>query len=194
MVFQKSPVVRSREFFCFLENRPYLKDMTPPPRPLSPTRKATSIPSRRPPLRRRKLRLWMRPYSVPGFWRMIDDGEKRPTLPPPHLFDLWITILASRNIPYLLTGRGNKLPCRFARPARTPTRSGWEAVLPKAESHACLSSPPRTTTRTGYCQCCFCSSSGMASGCIGDFWPIFPDCRICHLKSGRGSAHWMFFA
>ncbi|MBP8913892.1 MAG: rhomboid family intramembrane serine protease, partial [Bilophila sp.] len=109
MVFQKSPVVRSRGFFCFLKNRPYLKDMTPPPRHLSPTRQATSTPSRRPPLRRRKLRLWMRPYSVPRFWRTINDGEKRPTLPPPHLFDLWITILASRNIPYLLTGRGNKL-------------------------------------------------------------------------------------
>ena len=173
MVFQKSPVVRSRGFFCFLENRPYLKDMTPPPRHLSPTRQATT-PSRRPPLRRRKLRLWMRPYSVPRFWRMIDDGEKRPTLPPPHLFDLWITILASRNIPYLLTGRGNKL--RLYVPALS------------------TSSPPRTTTRTGRCQCCFCSSSGMASGCIGDFWPIFPACRICHLKNGRGSAHWMFFA
>ena len=129
MVFQKSPVVRSRGFFCFLENRPYLKDMTPPPRPLSPTRKATSIPSRRPPLRRRKLRLWMRPYSVPRFWRMIDDGEKRPTLPPPHLFDLWITILASRNIPYMLTGRGNKLRLYVPALLERQARSELEAVL-----------------------------------------------------------------
>lgn len=103
--------------------------MTPPPRPLSPTRKATSIPSRRPPLRRRKLRLWMRPYSVPRFWRMIDDGEKRPTLPPPHLFDLWITILASRNIPYLLTGRGNKLRLYVPALLERQARSELEAVL-----------------------------------------------------------------
>ena len=128
MVFQKSPVVRSRGFFCFLENRPYLKDMTPPPRHLSPTRQATT-PSRRPPLRRRKLRLWMRPYSVPRFWRMIDDGEKRPTLPPPHLFDLWITILASRNIPYLLTGRGNKLRLYVPALLERQARSELEAVL-----------------------------------------------------------------
>ena len=129
MVFQKSPVVRSRGFFCFLKNRPYLKDMTPPPRHLSPTRQATSTPSRRPPLRRRKLRLWMRPYSVPRFWRMIDDGEKRPTLPPPHLFDLWITILASRNIPYLLTGRGNKLRLYVPALLERQARSELEAVL-----------------------------------------------------------------
>lgn len=128
MVFQKSPVVRSRGFFCFLKNRPYLKDMTPPPRHLSPTRQATT-PSRRPPLRRRKLRLWMRPYSVPRFWRMINDGEKRPTLPPPHLFDLWITILASRNIPYLLTGRGNKLRLYVPALLERQARSELEAVL-----------------------------------------------------------------
>ena len=128
MVFQKSPVVRSRGFFCFLKNRPYLKDMTPPPRHLSPTRQATT-PSRRPPLRRRKLRLWMRPYSVPRFWRMIDDGEKRPTLPPPHLFDLWITILASRHIPYLLTRRGNKLRLYVPALLERQARSELEAVL-----------------------------------------------------------------
>ncbi|MFQ9491056.1 MAG: rhomboid family intramembrane serine protease [Bilophila wadsworthia] len=102
--------------------------MTPPPRHLSPTRQATP-PSRRPPLRRRKLRLWMRPYSVPRFWRMIDDGEKRPTLPPPHLFDLWITILASRNIPYLLTGRGNKLRLYVPALLERQARSELEAVL-----------------------------------------------------------------
>ncbi|MFR4119364.1 MAG: rhomboid family intramembrane serine protease [Bilophila wadsworthia] len=102
--------------------------MTPPPRHLSPTRQATT-PSRRPPLRRRKLRLWMRPYSVPRFWRMIDDGEKRPTLPPPHLFDLWITILASRNIPYLLTGRGNKLRLYVPALLERQARSELEAVL-----------------------------------------------------------------
>ena len=71
----------------------------------------------------------MRPYSVPRFWRMIDDGEKRPTLPPPHLFDLWITILASRNIPYLLTGRGNKLRLYVPALLERQARSELEAVL-----------------------------------------------------------------
>lgn len=71
----------------------------------------------------------MRPYSVPRFWRIIDDGEKRPTLPPPHLFDLWITILASRNIPYLLTGRGNKLRLYVPALLERQARSELEAVL-----------------------------------------------------------------
>ena len=71
----------------------------------------------------------MRPYSVPRFWRMIDEGEKRPTLPPPHLFDLWITILASRNIPYLLTGRGNKLRLYVPALLERQARSELEAVL-----------------------------------------------------------------
>ena len=146
MVFQKSPVVRSRGFFCFLENRPYLKDMTPPPRPLSPTRKATSIPSRRPPLRRRKLRLWMRPYSVPRFWRMIDDGEKRPTLPPPHLFDLHNTRLPEHPVPAYRTRQ--QAPPVCPRPARTPSpfRAGGRTGR-KPKATPCLYRAPHAQQR-----------------------------------------------
>lgn len=103
--------------------------MTPPPRPLASARQTPSVPLRRPPLRRRKARLWARPCTVPRFWRMIDDGEKRPALPPPHLFDLWITILASRSIPYLLAGRGNKLRLYVPALLERQARSELEAVL-----------------------------------------------------------------
>lgn len=103
--------------------------MTPPPRPLASARQTPPVPLRRPPLRRRKARLWARPYTVPRFWRMIDDGEKRPALPPPHLFDLWITILASRSIPYLLAGRGNKLRLYVPALLERQARSELEAVL-----------------------------------------------------------------
>ncbi len=109
--------------------------MTPPRTPLprvsTALRPSASAPSRRPP-RRRKARLWVRPNSVPFFWRMIDDGEKRPSLPPPHLFDLWITVLASRGIPYQLTGRGNKL--RLYAPALLERQARAELEAMRAES------------------------------------------------------------
>lgn len=78
-----------------------------PPRPL-PVRPASPA-VRRPPVRRRKARLWARPANVPRTWRTVDDGAVWKPLPPPHVFDLWITVLSSRGIPYRLTGRGNKL-------------------------------------------------------------------------------------
>ncbi len=109
--------------------------MTPPRTPFSRVstalRPTASAPARRPP-RRRKARLRVRPNSVPLFWRMIDDGEKRPTLPPPHLFDLWITVLASRGIPYQLAGRGNKL--RLYVPALLERQARAELEAMRAES------------------------------------------------------------
>ena len=148
MVFQKSPVVRSRGFFCFLENRPYLKDMTPPPRPLSPTRKATSIPSRRPPLRRRKLRLWMRPYSVPRFWRMIRRRGKTaypPSSVPVRSLD-HNTRLPEHPVPAYRTRQ--QAPPVCPRPARTPSpfRAGGRTSR-KPKATPCLYRAPHAQQR-----------------------------------------------
>ena len=81
-----------------------------PPRPFRPLPvRALSGPSaapRRTP-RRSRTRLRPRPAGAPLYWRMVDDGAA--PLPPPHLFDLWITALASRGIPYRTAGRGTKM-------------------------------------------------------------------------------------
>ena len=104
--------------------------MTPP---RTPALRAVPppVPARRP-QRRRRTRLRVRPNSVPFFWRMVDEGEKRPAPPPHHLFDLWLTALASRGIPYLSAGRGNRL--RLYVPALLERQARAELEAMRAES------------------------------------------------------------
>ena len=71
----------------------------------------------------------MRPLQRPPF---LEDNRRRRKAAysaPSALFDLWITILASRNIPYLLTGRGNKLRLYVPALLERQARSELEAVL-----------------------------------------------------------------
>ncbi len=46
-----------------------------------------------------------RPAGIPRLWRQVDDGQKRPAPPTVPLVEQWLTVLASRNIPYRTGGR-----------------------------------------------------------------------------------------
>lgn len=93
-------------------------------RPLTQTRsRPDPFRSARSSRTRRKRPLYPRPAGVSRYWRLVNDGQSRREVPPPHLFDLWITILASRGLPYRLAGRGNRLrlyvPALLEKLART---------------------------------------------------------------------------
>ncbi|MEG2139495.1 MAG: rhomboid family intramembrane serine protease [Bilophila sp.] len=81
---------------------------------------------------RRKHPFYPRPI-LSRYWRLVDDGQARRVVPPPHLFDLWITILAARRLPYRLAGRGNRL--RLYVPALLETLARAELAAVAAETH-----------------------------------------------------------
>ncbi len=83
--------------------------MTPPARPSASSRPRPPVSPKRAARRSPRTRFRLRPQNVPPYWRLVDDGEKRPSLPSWPLVDLWVTVLASRGIPCLLAGRGNRL-------------------------------------------------------------------------------------
>lgn len=99
---------------------------------MKPSQPPSPSAPRRSPRRPLRSRIRLRPRSVPPYWRLVDDGEKRSTLPPWPLVDLWVTTLASRNIPCTLAGRGNHLRLYVPALLERQARSELEAV--QAES------------------------------------------------------------
>ena len=100
--------------------------MTPPPRPTR--RPPGTTPPVRTPHRTPRSRFRVRPATAPPYWRLVDDGEKRSSLPPWPLVDLWVTALASRGIPCTLAGRNNRLRLYVPPLLERQARAELEAV------------------------------------------------------------------
>lgn len=115
-----------------------------PARPLPRSRSLEGRPARSS-RTRRKRPLYPRPAGISRYWRLVNDGQPRRGVPPPHLLDLWITILASRGLPCRLAGRGNRL--RLYVPALLETISRAELAAVAEESRNPVPQQPEPPAR-----------------------------------------------